>query len=80
MKVAAKLAGFAVVAVIVFGSAWGLGAAIGPIDNPAPSTTTTTTTHEGPTPPNEHNVHRAVAVTAGTIDIQVTSTGRGGGS
>lgn len=76
MSVLAKLAGFAVVAVIVFASAWGIGVAVGPVDEPAPTQTPTTqsSTHE--------HVHQRIAATApgGTISVTIASTGHDGGS
>ncbi len=52
MGTTAKLAGFAVALIAVFGAAYGVGRAVGPIDDdPAPTpvvtTTTTMTTHGG---------------------------------
>lgn len=49
MNVPVKLAGFAAAAAIVFGAAWGVGVATGPIDEPA------TTPGEGSTPSHVHH-------------------------
>lgn len=52
MGTAAKLTSFAVALVAVFGAAFGVGRAVGPLDDeptspPAVATTTTMTTHGG---------------------------------